>query len=327
MAFSALIRRSSKTYPFSVPYDLAGAEGLVVDAVEELDADVVILPTTLVHFARRLTALGVVVIGDSADVVSQLTRRVLKGVGSAAWRRPGLVVNHFAAVRQEQLFLGKCAEFWATTGAEAEILKDLAPHANVLVAGNAIDAGLIMKTKLPEEGPVGFIGNYSLAPNLDAACFLVEQVLPLLHQRRPGATLALAGAGMPAEFVSRLGKARGVELLGRVEESCEFIRTCRVMALTVHLRGGVPLKLVEALACGRPVVATREMVSGLSLQEGVEVLVGSEPGEIAAAISRVLGNSDLARSLAENGRIRFERDFSFATSLRQVKQSSVLAVR
>jgi glycosyltransferase involved in cell wall biosynthesis len=200
----------------------------------------------------------------------------------------------------------------------------MAPTANVLVAGNALDERLVDSSDVPAEGPVGFIGNYSLPTNLDAARYLVEQVFPLIKRRRPGTRLALAGAGMPVDIGSRFERLMGVQVLGRVDDSCTFIQSCRVMALPILIRGGVPLKLVEALACGRPVVATRQLVQGLPLREGVDLLIGADAETFAAAVCKLLDNPSVAQSLAQNGRRRFEEEFSLQATIRRLEHKSVL---
>lgn len=311
-------------YPFSIPYDQAAVSNRIDEAIAAMRADVVILPTILVHLAPRLAAQGTTVIGDAADIVSQLTRRVLAYGLRSPWRLPGLLVNHMATRRQEFLSLGGCAELWATTDAEREVLRSLAPTANVLVAGNAVDESLVTQSAFPADGPIGFIGNYSLAPNLDAARLLAEQVLPLVRQRAPGARLILAGAGMPAPIASMLENLPGVQLFGRVEDSLAFVRGCRVMALPIRVRAGLPLKLVEALACGTPVVGTPELTSGLPLTPGVHLLTGRTPSELATAVALVLQDDSLANSLATAGRQRFLTDFSFGASLKRLKRGSVL---
>lgn len=325
MAIGAIRRRPSSAYPFSVPYDLAGAAARVGDAVAEVGADAVVLPTNLLHLAPDLVAMGVEVIGDAVDILSQLTWRLLTTYGRRApWRAPGLTINHFACRRQEELFLGACTEIWVTTPGEAAVLQHLAPHANVIVAGNVIDECAVKLTEIPPDGPIGFLGTYSSTPNLDAAQVLVTKVLPLVRQHQPGARLVLAGANMPTAIASRFNRLPGVEIRGEVADPIEFTRSCAVMAMPIHVRGGLPLKLVEALACGRPVVASPELVEGMALRDGEDVLVASNETAFAANIIAVLEDLDLARMLAGNGRARFETEFSFGVMLRRAKESSVL---
>lgn len=318
----AILGRRSPVYPFSVPYDLAGATQVIPDAAKKIGADFVVLPTMLLHVAPILTNAGILVIGDAIDIVSQLTWRFLQYGKYKPWRVPGLLVNHLATRRQESLFLKACTEIWATTDGEAALLREKAPTANVLVAGNSLDEPA--SQSIPAEGPIGFIGNFSLPQNLDAARFLVEQVFPLIERRRPGARLALAGAGMPARIRSQFERVVGIQVLGRVEDSCTFIQSCRVMVLPIRVRGGIPLKLVEALACGTPVVGTHQLVQGLPLREGADVLIGADAETLAAAVCKVLDSPSLAQSLAENGHRRFEEEFSFQATIRRLENQSVL---
>jgi glycosyltransferase involved in cell wall biosynthesis len=320
----AISGRPSPVYPFSVQYDLISAIELIAEATNKIGADVVVLPTMLLHVAPTLTNAGVLVIGDAIDVVSQLTRRFLQYGKSKPWRIPGLLVNHLATRSQESLFLSACTEIWATTDEEAAVLRKMTPTANVLVAGNALDERVVKSSDIPQEGPIGFIGNYSLAPNLNAARFLVEQIFPHIERRRPGTRLALAGTGMPVDIGARFERIPGVEVLGRVDDSVTFIRSSRVMVLPIRVRGGLPLKLVEALACGRPVVATRELVRGLPLREGVDVLIGDDAETLASAVCNVLDHANVAQSLAKNGRRRFEEEFSFQATIRRLENQSVL---
>jgi glycosyltransferase involved in cell wall biosynthesis len=320
----AMSGRPSLVYPFSVQYDLICAVQRIAEATKEIGADVVVLPTMLLHVAPTLTNAGVLVIGDAIDIVSQLTWRFLQYGKRKPWRIPGLLVNHLATRSQESLFLSACSEIWATTDEEAALLRKMAPAANVLVAGNALDERVVKSSDIPPEGPIGFIGNYSLAPNLDAARFLVEQVFPYIERRRPGTRLALAGTGMPVDIRTRFQTIPGVQVLGRVEDSVAFIQSSRVMALPIRVRGGLPLKLVEALACGRPVVATPQLVQGLPLREGRDVLIGADADTLASAVCDVLDNPSVARSLAKNGRRRFEEEFSFQATIRRLEHQSVL---
>jgi hypothetical protein len=103
MVVPALLQRPSSVYPFSLPYDLAGASDLIADAAVKTNSDIVILPTTLVHLAPRLAAAGVLVIGDAADIVSQPTLRMLAYGRSAPWEYPILLLNYLATRSQAAL--------------------------------------------------------------------------------------------------------------------------------------------------------------------------------------------------------------------------------
>lgn len=323
---AALLSRGAPTYPFSVPYDLADAAGRLDATLRAVKPGAVILPTTLVHLTPRASAGGARVIGDAADIVSQLTRRVIGLSRTAPWRLPGLVANHVITLAQERLFLETCSEVWASTPGEALMLRQRLPGTRVVVAGNAIDDRACHDSPVPSDGPIGMIGNYSLSPNRDAANFLATRVFPLVQRSRPSARLVLAGPGMPPGLGKRLARLDGVQLLGPVADALAFTESCRVMAPTVRLRAGAPLKLIEALACARPVVTTHAAIAGLPLEAGRDVLAADRPEDLAEVLCRVLSDDDLASSLARRGRQLFLAELSFAANLRRVREQSLLAM-
>lgn len=325
MVLPALLGRPSRIYPYSIPYDLTGVYRTVLQSATAAEADAVVLPTILLHLAPSLSAAGFLVIGDAPDIVSHLTGRVLRAGRAAPLRLPGLLINHLATKSQESLFLAACTEVWTSTAAESDDIRKLAPASTVLVAGNAVDEVSVFTSPPPGGGPVGFIGNFALSVNYDAACFLTEQIWPRVIGQRPDARLALAGSGIPLEKVRSFQRIPGVDVLGHVDDAAAFVRSCSAMALPIRIRAGLPMKLVEALACGRAIVTTPEMVAGLSLHDG-EVVVADAADDFAAGILRLLENHELAARLGARGRRRFEEEFSFAASLDRLKKGSVLAV-
>jgi glycosyltransferase involved in cell wall biosynthesis len=94
--------------------------------------------------------------------------------------------------------------------------------------------------------------------------------------------------------------------------------------LPVFVRGGVPLKIVEALARGKAVVACSELVEGLAVRDGHDVLVRDSPEDFAQAISSLLSNETLCRRLGANGRKTFVRNWSRSHAEETLRRSSVL---
>lgn len=73
--------------------------------------------------------------------------------------------------------------------------------------------------------------------------------------------------------------------------------------MPMRIGGGVRLKLLEALAMARPIVATGMGAEGIEgLQPGTHVLLADEPAVFAAQLLQVLGDSELAQRLGQAGR-------------------------
>ncbi len=314
-----------KRYPFSTSYDRIGAAEIVLAEARRVRADFVILPSFMLHYAAPLTNSGFRTIADAIDVLTDLTARFLSARGKGAISRLGLYSNYLASRTQERVFLAQCSEVWATSPPEAEALARIAPGVNVVVVANSLDEYVFQPGPETTNENVGFIGTYSSFPNLEAARFLAEQVFPIVIQKNPAARLKLAGANLPAADETKLRKLGYVDLLGAVTESNELYSQCRVIALPVFVRGGVPLKIVEAFAREKAVIACPELVEGLEVREGHDVLVRENPEDFAQAISSLLSDHAFCRRLGRNGRETFMRNWSRSHAEEMLRQSSVLA--
>ena len=155
--------------------------------------------------------------------------------------------------------------------------------------------------------------------------------LALLADRRPEIVLELVGEGPERDRILRRARERGVagrvSLLGACSSDQVRARlgAARAFALpSVRLPSGrmegIPVALMEAMACGVPVVATR--LSGIPelVQDGVTGLL-VEPGDphaLAAALALVLEDDALATELAVRARWHVESSFSLAVQSTRV---------
>ena len=224
--------------------------------------------------------------------------------------RVGLYANHLACRTQERIFLRQgfgAVDHIGSRGRTSFVSSLLAfvcwsfPMASTKMLFNLHDAS---------EPIVGFIGTYSYAPNLQSAIFLAEQVFPHVRAACPDALLRIAGANMPESAMARLQRLPRVEILGQVVDSGRFMDECAVLALPVFLRGGVPLKLVEAMARGKAIVASPELVSGVDITDGENALDPKQAAKTSPVRSfRCCGIASLRERLGSSARATFVAGF------------------
>ena len=111
-----------------------------------------------------------------------------------------------------------------------------------------------------------FAGNYTHPPNVDAALWLGNEILPRVAHLRPGVTLSIVGPYAPAE-VQRLEGAH-VRFLGRVPDLGALLRRTAVAMAPVRTGGGMRMKVLHAMALGKPVVTTSRGAEGLDVGGG-----------------------------------------------------------
>jgi len=145
-----------------------------------------------------------------------------------------------------------------------------------------------------------FIGHYQHPPNLDAAERLVYGILPRVRGRFPQVSLWLVGRGLPAALGSRC--AEGVIATGEVPSVTPYLEEAAIVLAPLRLGGGVRVKVLEALAGGKAVVATRLALEGIPVTPGEEVLLAETDEDFAEAIGILLTDSERRTALARRAR-------------------------
>ncbi|MCX5796855.1 MAG: glycosyltransferase [Elusimicrobia bacterium] len=315
-----------RRYPFSMRYDAIGAERIIITEALRTEADFVVLPSFMLHYAKALADKGFKVIADAIDVLTDLTSSLLVNYGGKGRAsKLGLLANHLASRSQERLYLPACVEIWATTEAEAVTLRRISRGVNSVVVGNCMDEDAVTPSPQTESHSVGFIGTYSMLPNVEAALFLAEKVFPHVLKHRPQARLRLAGAHMPSDAAARLSSFKHVELLGAVPDSKAFFDSCAVIALPIFVYGGTPLKLVEAMARGKAVVVNTLLGARAPVSDGQDLIIRDEPNAFAAAIVKLLKDPAERARLGGNARNTFLKVWSRKQAEVLLRQQSILA--
>ena len=147
-----------------------------------------------------------------------------------------------------------------------------------------------------------FVGSLDWRPNLDAVRLLLDSIFPAVRRTEPSAQLRIVGRTPPPWLVHRVAATKGVEMHANVADVRPFLADSSVLAVPLRIAGGSRLKILEALACGLPVVSTRIGAEGLELQNGGHLVVVEGIGDMGAALIESIRNPQTARAMAQLGR-------------------------
>jgi glycosyltransferase involved in cell wall biosynthesis len=163
--------------------------------------------------------------------------------------------------------------------------------------------------RAPEPRRLLFVGSFSHLPNLMAVEFFLDQVWPRLRDVR----LHIIAGARHEYFLDYHGsqvKVRldqpGVEVEGFVSDVRGAYERAAIVVAPLVVSAGTNLKILEAMACGRPVVATPAGVNGLDLVPGEDFMLVHTAAEMAAAIGNLLASPEECHRLAVAGRRRVE---------------------
>jgi glycosyltransferase involved in cell wall biosynthesis len=221
-------------------------------------------------------------------------------IGGATASGPGLR-------RFERLLLERYAESWMVSAVDMEDAAALAPGAKLRLVPNVVDVAAIEPVP-PRAGErsVLFVADLSYEPNREALDFLLERAMPSLWRRDPDIRLTIAGKGSERVEVEN----PRVDARGFVPELRHLYEEAGCVAVPLLEGGGSPLKFVEALAFGVPVIATPKAAAGLAVETGKHYLEAEPDGDsfaegILAALDPATGNP-----LGMAGRELAEREYS-----------------
>lgn len=188
----------------------------------------------------------------------------------------------------------------AMSAADAAVIHQRAPAANVVVLANGVDTAHFTPSEIrPEACYLIFVGSPTHAPNLDAACWLLREMWPELHQRHPDLRLTLVNLDHPQVQACL---QPGVEITGRLPDLRPAYRQADIAVVPLRAGSGTRLKILEAFAAGLPVVSTPVGHEGLEVVPGQHLLSAETALSFVDAIEQLLAGPDLRRRLAANAR-------------------------
>jgi glycosyltransferase involved in cell wall biosynthesis len=188
----------------------------------------------------------------------------------------------------------------ALTDRDRAAISALAPSVRVERIPLAVDVPAVQLDPVGNGRDVLFVGNFMHPPNVAAAERLAGSIFPRIAERRPDARLVLVGADPPASV--RAYASDAVVVTGRVDDVRPFLDAAAVVAAPVKSGGGMRVKVLEALAAGKALVASPLALEGVDVRPGEEALVEADDASFADAVLLLLAQERRRAELAAAAR-------------------------
>lgn len=206
-------------------------------------------------YARRL---GVPFFYASHNVEFQ------RSLGLARGNPARLALVPWLYFQERRACQGALATF-AISEADAGVFRQWAPEGRVHVLPMAFDEGVFnpFYDDAESEPPVVLmVGNFAYAASREAAWLVRDRILPAVLGRHPGAVFRFVGGGLTGDF-----QRANVEVAGFVEDLAGEYRRATVVVAPIVSGGGIKIKVIEALAMGRFLVASPKALEGVGSAE------------------------------------------------------------
>lgn len=202
----------------------------------------------------------------------------------------------------EETAFRKATRVVAVSEDDARLIRTQFGQPNVDVVDNGIDRAYFAGVGGPRDpASILFLGALDWRPNLDAVGLLLDRIFPRVREREAHAKLVIVGRHPPASLVQRAAQTPAVELLADVPDVRPYLGASGVMAVPLRIGGGSRLKILEALACGLPVVSTKVGAEGLLLTPGVDYMLAEDDAMPDALIHAIRHPAEV-QAMAQHGR-------------------------
>jgi sugar transferase (PEP-CTERM/EpsH1 system associated) len=192
-----------------------------------------------------------------------------------------------------------------------------AQNEQIQIVKNGVDQDYFQPQPRKKTTDILFTGNMSYPPNILAAEYLVEKIMPLVWEKLPNTTVSLAGAS-PARAVEKLKDER-VAVTGWVDDIRENYNQARLFVAPMWIGTGLQNKLLEAMAMKLPCITTPLANNALKAYPEEEIRIGEDQHAFARHIIDLLTHPSKAEKLATRGYAYISSKYSWEASTSQLE--------
>ena len=266
------------------PFDLVHLSGvdtalLALEALEVAPVVWDVCDCTSRYYARQ------------ADAERRPARRCWYRLQAARYRR-----------LERRLFRRELTVFVSSPSEAAAFRKGVGPwRCRVEIVPSGVDP--VPPAPLDQAPPrLVFTGGLDYRPNADAVRYLCREIFPRVRSLHPDARLSIVGGGASPQLRSACA-SDGVDFLGFVPDVFEVLRQSTIFVCPMREGTGIKVKLLEAMACGLPVVASPLALEGIpEAEDGRHLRVAASTDAFVDGLSELLGDPPLRRLLGERAR-------------------------
>lgn len=217
----------------------------------------------------------------------------------------------------------------AVSEVDAEYYRSISTHPErVLPVANVIDVDAYVGGEASVQGPaiaepsICFPGTFhGSTGNVDAAIWLLDQVMPAVWARLPNLAVYFVGRHPAPALVAR--REKRIIVTGEVPSVLPYLQRCTATVVPLRWESGTRFKILEAFAAGSPVISTTLGAEGLDVEHGKHLLLADEPEAFAESIVTLVEDRHQRDTLSASARKLVRERYDLAAAERQV--AAVLA--
>jgi glycosyltransferase involved in cell wall biosynthesis len=299
-------------------YDIARDGQFIIDLADKAKIDVLWfgygnISFPLINYIKTARP-DITVVCDTDSVWSRFVLRELPHQPST-WRKARIKRSGQEKEAEEKAWVNLCEITTAVSEVDAQYYKGLTPCPDkVQLFSNVIDLDTYQSRPLPPPGfkkpcmyLAGTFGRYH-SPMDTAARWVLDEILPIVKKSIPEIHFYIVGSGSDRTLGHVAGD--GITVTGKLESVLPYLCNSDVALVPLKFESGTRFKILEAAACGVPVVSTTLGAEGIPVTSGKDIVLADDASSFADAIVRIIRDSEYSRNLANNCRNLIQNNYS-----------------
>jgi len=272
---------------------------------------VIVTHCFLGHLLPRLRKLqpNAVLVTDSHNFETDLSRQYALSQSSLLRKAYFLLASRWNKKLEERI-CDRTDLLFATSKPDTDSFSALSPvnKHKVHLIPNFVDARSYESARIGErerESPsVIFPGTMSYFPNVNGALYFYRSIYPLIKAALPGISWHIVGRDCHPDVAVLAEQDPSIVITGYVPDVGVYMRKASVVIVPLLEGGGTRLKVLEAWACGTPVVSTAKGAEGIACENDRDICLADEPQAFADAVIKLIRDRDFSLRIADNARVQ-----------------------
>lgn len=199
----------------------------------------------------------------------------------------------------------------AVSTTQKDSIKSHCPDADIAILPGGADTDYLRIVEPETEFPsLAITGTMSGAINKTAVLYFYNEIYPLIKERIPQVKLYIVGSN-PEKEILRLSADKSVIVTGYVNDLRPYLSRAWVVVAPLQEGFGVKIRVLQAMAVGKPIVSTSMGATGISVSPGENIILADEPREFADRVIELLNDKQLRQEIGSRARLLMETEHSW----------------
>jgi glycosyltransferase involved in cell wall biosynthesis len=255
-------------------------------------------------------------IPKTIDYQDAFSKGIERRIDKAGWRKPIFESEHKRLLKYENLIFDYFEHHTIISEEDRNAIFH-EKRGQISIIPNGIDTSFFQRDlKVKKKYDLLFVGNMSYAPNVDAAQYIANDLLPELLKTTSNIKILIAGSN-PSQEVLNLANNH-IIVSGWIDDIRTAYNESKIFIAPMQLGSGLQNKLLEAMSMELPCITSKLANKSLKAENGKQALICETVTDYVDAYKQLVNNENSEPTIAVQGRIFVKHQFSWEKSVKEL---------